>query len=155
MCIFVAVLAMIAAVVFIVIDPASKRVAERNAQRWTDVTLLMEGVQTDFAQTKGELTEDLQGIDADAQTVQVITNGAADIVCSSSCGAEQVAKTDCKVNFSQLANDGFIAAVPADPSAKNNGTDYYINYDEGVFTVGACGAEQEKNGSTPTIRLSQ
>jgi hypothetical protein len=154
-CTVLAIIVMIAAVVFVVIDPAAKKVAARNAQRWTDVTALMEGVQTAFTQTEGELTDDLEKIDTDAQTVQMIVDGNETVVCGTICGTEHVAGENCSVDLTGLVAKGFVAAVPHDPSVRDNGSGYYVNYNDGVFTVGACSAEEEKNGATPTVRISR
>ena len=154
-CILLAIIAMIAAVIFIVIDPAAKKAAVRNAQRWTDVALLMEGVQTVFTESHGELSGDLTGIDTDPTTVQMITSGTTQTSCGNICATETVAAYDCSVDFSAMAHDGYVAAVPMDPLSTDATSEYYMNYNDGVFTVGSCVAEEEKNGSTPTIRISR
>lgn len=154
-CIVLAVAAMVLAVIFIVIDPAAKQAAARNAQRWTDITLLMDGVQTAFTETHGELSGNLERIDTDSQTVQVIVNGSQGVTCGNICGTEILASKECAVDFSGFVNDGYIATVPLDPKATDRASHYYVNFNDGVFTVGACNAEQEKNGSTPTIRISR
>lgn len=155
-CILLSIVLIVAAVFFIVIDPASKQAAARNAQRWNDVALLMEGMQNAFAETHGELSGDLAPVDTDAATVQMIVNGDMGATCGNVCGVERIAQTDCTVNAAPLVANGYIAAVPGDPAADaGSGTGYYVNYDDGVFTVGACSAEQERNGATPNIRIAR
>jgi len=151
----VCILVVVAAVFFVVRDPASAVAKERNVQRWTDVSALLEGVHTALTQSHGQSVASLRLVDADPYTVQMIVSNATETVCATSCGEYQLSKVPCTVDFSALVNEGFIAAIPRDPLADQNGTGYVINEQDGVFTVAACTTEQEKDGTRPTIQLSR
>jgi prepilin-type N-terminal cleavage/methylation domain-containing protein len=152
--IVIAIIAIIAAVAFVAIDPAARFAEARNAQRWTDVSTLMEGVQKAFVDTEAALTNGLQSIDSATETVQVITDGSAGITCGGRCATEMIAASNCDADLSGLEG-AYIAAVPMDPSSSGANSQYYVNYNNGIFTVGACSPEEEKDGSTPTIRISR
>ncbi len=157
--IVIAVIAILAAVAFVAIDPASRFAEARNAQRWSDVSTLMEASQQAFVDLEGELTGDLGDVDSDGTTVQIVTDGSASLTCGSySCSGatESVVSANCEVDLSVMEGDYF-AAVPIDPSQADGSADsaYYINYDSGIFTIGACNPEEEKDGNTPTVRVSR
>lgn len=156
--IVIAIIAILAAVAFVAIDPAARFAEARNAQRWTDVSTVMEGVQQAFVDEEGDLSSStyLSDLDTDSASVQIITDGAASLTCGSyTCGTETVAGSSCEVDLSTMEGEYF-AAVPIDPSSSST-TDsmYYLNYDSGIFTVGACDPEEEKDGSTPTVQVSR
>lgn len=153
--IVIAVIAILAAVAFVAIDPAARFAEARNAERWSDVSTIMEAAQQSFVDLEGELSDDLSDIDSDDTTVQIVTDGAASLVCTSySCGSLTVASTSCEVDLSGMEGDYF-AEVPIDPSNTGADSAYYINYNSGIFTVGSCTPEAEKDGTTPTIRVSR
>lgn len=156
--IVIAIIAILAAVAFVAIDPAARFAEARNAQRWTDVSSVMEAVQQAFVDEEGTLSGStyLGDLDTTAGSVQIITDGAASLTCAShTCGSETVVSSNCEVDLSSMEGEYF-AAVPIDPSSTStSNSDYYINYDNGIFTVGACSPEEEKDGSTPTIQVSR
>ncbi len=153
--IVIAIIAILAAVAFVAIDPAARFAESRNDQRWTDVSLLMEGIQKAFRETNRERSGVLQSIDTDSESVQIITNGSGELPCDGVCGTETIRATACGADLSVLVEQGYLPHVPADPRASGLDSQYFINYDAGMFTVGACAPEQEKDGATPTIRVSR
>ena len=154
--IVIAVIAILAAVSFVAIDPASRFAEARNAQRWSDVSTIMEGVQQAFVDDEGDMSsgKKLASVNKVSTTVQVITSGTAD--CSSlTCSGQSLGVDAACADLSGLTGEYF-SEVPVDPSTgKTSDSQYYVDYNSGIFTIGSCDPEAEKDGSTPTIRVSR
>lgn len=152
--IVVAIIAIIAATIFVAIDPAKQLHAARNSTRWADVTSILEGVKKYQFEHDGALP----AIDSIPGSVQLIGSNIGG--CGAlSCGLHPVVGTACGVDLAGALRP-YMKKIPSDPST---GTDrnsrYYINKDEyGLISVGACDSEGEEAGGTgtpPDIELTR
>lgn len=147
------VIAVLATISFVAIDPASRFAQSRNTQRYTDVATLFESIHDAFIDEDGALAGDIADIDTDAGTIQMIV-GTGVLDCSTLTCGTLTPEVQC-VNLSGMEGVYF-AEVPVDPSTgAPEDTQYYVNYENGLFTVGACSPEEERNGNTPEIELSR
>ena len=150
--IVVAIIAIIAATIFVALDPGKRLHVSRNSRRWADVTAVIKAVKLYETDNTGLPTE----IDADASTVQMLGTGSA---CPpDSCTGVIFPASSCIISMTSTLST-YLKGIPLDPS---NGTDtntrYYINRNGGVLTVGACDSEGEGaggSGTGPTISVSQ
>lgn len=152
----VAIVIIILIIAFIAFDPFVTVRKSRNAERWTHVSTYMEAVQQFALDHKNNLAAPLDQLDDDAETVQYITTAPNAATCGGTCGEQVVSSTDCSVDISDLT-DEYLEETPRDPNSEVGSaeTGYYINVHNGVFTIGACHAEAERNGAVPDIRLSE
>jgi len=163
--IVIAVIAVLAGAIFVAIDPARRLHEARNAQRWSDVTTMLDAVVKYQADNSGthltaiaNMTADryvIIGTTEDDQTLCAEETSAAD-ACANGTGGGGT--TDC-IDLSDLGSN-YLATVPYDPlNGSAADTSYYIGKDSnGAITIGSCDEEGEDAGGTgtpPTIELTR
>jgi len=134
----IVIIGILAAVVFVALDPGRRFGESRDATRWSEVNSVLNGVLKYQVDNDGDLPTD---IDSASTTNQVLgTNGAG---CDSGCTDGGATEGDCADLTSELV-DTYLASIPQDPKTGSAGfTDYYINKTaSGRITVGACDPEQ-------------
>lgn len=157
--IVVAIIAIIAAAVFVAIDPARRLHAARNSTRWADVTAILEGVKKYQADNDGDLPSTSVGIDGDYSTYQLIggTPGSCD-----ACGSLTMTGSVTNCIITGLATDlrPYLTSIPIDPkTGDSDDSRYYINKDQyGIISVGSCDEEGEGGGGVgdvPTVEVTR
>jgi prepilin-type N-terminal cleavage/methylation domain-containing protein len=149
--IVIAIIAILAAAVFVAIDPARRMHEARNGMRNGDIYTILDGV--------GKYKTDNNG--AQYSVISNMTEGSYYELGTCSSGATcalQPVQPAC-VNLLGIGYK-YLATIPKDP---NIGTDaetkYYIMKDaSGVITVGACNAEgggSGGSGTPPVIKVSR
>jgi len=135
--IVIAIIAILAAVVFVALDPLTRFQDSRDASRWSDVTSVLDAVKVDQVDNGGAYVAAVTALVAGSY-YQIGTAGAA---CDGSCTAQAVGAV-C-ADLTALVTEGYLGAVPMDPSTGTAAeTDYYImRAATGVITVGACDEE--------------
>ena len=135
--IVIAVIAVLAAAVFVALNPAKRFADARNARRQTDVQNVLSAVKTDEVDNGGTYIAAVSGLTADLNYV-IVTNAAG---CNTGCTAV-VTQAAC-ANLQGLVTEGYLGSVPFDPSSGDaTFTDYYISRNtSGTITVGTCDAE--------------
>jgi type II secretory pathway pseudopilin PulG len=151
--IVIAIIAILAAAIFVAIDPARRLHESRNARRNSDIATILEGVKTYQADNDG----------AHYSTVAALTNGNYYTIGTCATGGN----TGCTAQTTQAAcvdlsaiGTGYLATVPMDPSTGAAAkTDYYMMKDaNGAVTVGACDTEgggAGGAGTAPVIKLAR
>ncbi|HEY4524162.1 MAG TPA: prepilin-type N-terminal cleavage/methylation domain-containing protein [Candidatus Paceibacterota bacterium] len=154
--IVIAIIAILAGVVFVSLDPLKRFQSARNAARWTDVTAVLSAIKVDQVDNGGSYLSAISGLTS-GQNYMISANntGAAAPVtgCNTNCSA--VAAVDRCVLLENgtvgLASEGYLSNVPISPDdpsvptawdAAHSG--YYVSRDDakqGAITVGACSAE--------------
>lgn len=141
--IVISIISILAAAVFVAVDPARRLHESRNAVRANDVVTILEAVKKYQTDNDGDHYSVIAGMTADDYYV-IGTNGTG---CSGVCGA-QITELSCK----DLSNIGatYLAVVPIDPlTGTEEKTDYYIKRgSNNEITVGACDPEKEGLGGT-------
>ena len=132
----VAILAILAGIVIVAVNPARQLAQANNGQRRADVQTILNAVYQYAIDNSGALPS---GIDAVTGSSQVM--GTAAIGCDTTCSAVTTvaACTDLSGNLTPT----YVVAIPSDPSSGSvANTDYYINRDaNNRVTVGACDSE--------------
>lgn len=148
--IVIAIIAILAGVVFVSLDPLTRFQDARNSARWTDATAILSAIKVDQVDNGGNY---LSGIDSITETGTVYAVGL---------GGNPADATDCTatsssrfVDLTELATQGYLARIPVSPegagatSWDDDITGYYlIKNGNGSLTVGACDAE---GGDTITV----
>ena len=142
--IVIAVIVILAAAVFVALNPAKRFADARNARRQTDVQNILNALKTDQVDNGGTYVASVAALAA-ASNYVIGTNAAG---CDSGCTA--VATQAACADLTALVTEGYLGSVPADPtSGAATFTDYYITRNaSGTITVGACDAE---NGSSIVV----
>lgn len=144
--IVIAVIAILAAAVFVALDPIKRFQEARDSQRWSDVTAAVGAVTVDQVDNGGTFVA----------SVAALTNnlfyviGTDAVGCNTTCTA-QVTQAAC-VDLTALVTEGYLGSVPSDPSTGTAAnTDYYLQKAaSGTISVGACDPE-----AAATISVTQ
>ncbi len=144
--IVIVILAILAAIIFVAVDPATRFGDARDARRRSEVVSILNAVLKYQVDNDGDLPT---GIDAVSASSQVL--GTAATGCDSTCTDGGTTLGAC-VDLTTPLVDTYLAAIPTDPdtgTAAN--TDYYINQTAGGrLLVGAC--DPENAGSISVTR---
>ena len=138
----IGIIAILAAIVIIAVNPGRQFQQARDAQRWSDVNALLNAIHQYAVDNNG----DIPGIDAVTGTVEIVGTGDA-AACPSTTCAGYTTVAGCLNLDSALAGavQTYLTAIPTDPSTGSAAkTDYYVNL-TGTrrVEVGACSPEVE------------
>lgn len=151
--IVIGIIAILAAIVFVAVDPARRLAEARNAERWSSVNATLNGILKYTVDNAGSLPAVVNAAAITAGEYHIIgTNGVTG--CDSGCTA-QTTQADC-VDLTSALVDQYLSSIPLDPSTGSAATTgYYVSRStNGRFTIGACDPE-DVGGSTPTISVSR
>lgn len=135
--IVIAVIAILAAAVFVALDPVQRFEESRDAKRWSDVENILNAVKVDQVDNGGSYVAAISALTAGSE-YQI---GTAASGCDSGCTA--VTTEAACVDLTALVTEGYLGSVPMDPSSGTaEETDYYlIRNAAGSVEVGACDPE--------------
>ncbi|MBI5413191.1 prepilin-type N-terminal cleavage/methylation domain-containing protein [Candidatus Peregrinibacteria bacterium] len=151
--IVIAIIAVLAAGVFVAIDPARRLHEARNSRRSTDVASILDALVKIQADNKGTHYSTVASATAGNFYVIGTSVNGCDVTCTA-----KTTQAGCLDLSAVPAN--YIASIPLDPSTGTAAnTDYYLSKSAtGNLTVGACDAEGEGaggSGTAPTIAVSR
>lgn len=137
--IVIAIIAILAAAVFVALDPLTRFQEARDSQRWSDLNNILSAVKVDQVDNDGAYSAAITALTADTE-YQI---GTAGVGCNDGCTA--VSTEAACVDLTSLVTDGYLGSVPMDASSGTAAeTDYYlIRSATGTITAGACDPEVE------------
>lgn len=163
--IVIAIIAILAAAIFVAIDPARRFNESRNSRRWSDITTILESVKKYQVDNGGTHYTTIDAI-TDDSFVRIGTTTNDDGLCAEEVSAAAVCSNavsgagtaDC-VDLSSIGAN-YLATVPTDPSAGTDAdTGYYLfKGASGEITVGSCNEEGTGAGgadAAPEIELTR
>ncbi len=135
--IVIAIIVVLAAAVFVALNPAKRFQDARDSRRSSDVNNIVAALKTDQVDNGGSYVASVAATTA-ALNYQI---GTAATGCDSGCTA--VATQAACVDLTALQTEGYLGSIPMDP---NGGTavetDYYLTRAaSGTVTVGSCDPE--------------
>ncbi|MEK7585057.1 MAG: prepilin-type N-terminal cleavage/methylation domain-containing protein [Patescibacteria group bacterium] len=156
--IVIAIIAILAGVVFVSLNPLKRFEDARNAARWTDVTALLSAIKVDQVDNGGQYLDGPAGFsvaDLAAGQTFMITNDPTTVPgsgCNTSCSVVTDADNCVSLdnNTVGLVSEGYLARIPVSPpglvtwdtGSLADKTGYYISRSGlGAITIGACDAE--------------
>ena len=144
--IVIAVIAILAAAVFVALDPVQRFQESRDSQRWSDISNVAAAITVDQVDNGGSYVASITSLTNDLYYV-IGTDGSG---CDSGCTA-QTTQAAC-VDLTALVTEGYLGSVPMDPSSGTAAkTDYYLSKRAaGTVEVGACDPE-----AASTISVTQ
>lgn len=156
--IVIAVIAILAGVVFVSLDPLSRFRDARDAARYTDVTAILSAIKVDQVDSRGSYAYGLRRFNSPAVPVVAgtnyqISNATTTTGCDTNCSA--VTAADECVNLQSLVDKGYLGKMPVNPNGSGSWdetrTGYYVSVNaNGSATVGSCDAE-----SASTIEVTR
>ena len=146
--IVIAIIAILAGVVFVSLDPLTRFQDARNSARWTDATAILSAIKVDQVDNGGGYLTAVDGLTPGTNYMI----GEATTGCNVSACSVVTASANC-VDLTEIATQGYLARVPVSPNGAgswdSNKTGYYLSKNtNGSLTVGACDAE---GGDTITV----
>lgn len=171
--IVMAIISILAAVVFVALDPLTRFRDSRDAARWTDVSALVSAIKIDQVDNGGEYLDTVKEptvanptIGMNAGEIYMIVDGTAPSDCAAgnaNCDVDVSSATHC-VNMADLVTQGYLGKVPVSPNGNGSWsgkdgtsagvsglTGYSIERSStGILTVRACEAE-----NAPEIKVSR
>lgn len=139
--IVIAIIAILAAAIFVAVDPARRLHEARNARRSTDIATILDAIKTYQADSKGDLPVKVEGMTA-GLFYQIGTDESS---CNIAC--QGATTEDGCVDLSGIGSS-YLARVPFDPKEGEAAvTGYGISKDSnGALTILGCYAEGEGPG---------
>lgn len=135
--IVIAIIAILAAVVFVALDPLTRFKEARDSTRWSDVTAILNAAKIHQIDNDGAYLTAIAGLtDGLYYTIGTCASGG-DTGCTA-----QTTQAAC-ADLTALVTGGYIGEIPMDPSTGAAAkTDYYIQkVATGILTVGTCDPE--------------
>lgn len=158
--IVIAVLAILATVVFVGLDPLSRFQDTRNSKRSTDTNQILSAIKLSQVDNKGLLIESIEG--GEVGVYYMIGNNTVD--CTTACVFPDVTTNESCIDLSGLVNGGpgdgkggYLPSVPIDPKSgtvANTGYYLYKNANK-TITVGACNEEEGSGETTPDLSATR
>ncbi|MEK7453095.1 MAG: prepilin-type N-terminal cleavage/methylation domain-containing protein [Patescibacteria group bacterium] len=150
--IVIAIIAILAAVVFVALDPLTRFQDARDSSRWNDATSLLSAVKIDQVDNGGSYLWAVSN--ATAGTNYMISNATTTSGCNLTCDATIANATDC-VNLQGFVNEGYVGSLPVSPNGAGTWSSIYTGYymtrsAVGTITIGAC--ESENSSSISVTR---
>ena len=146
--IVIAIIGILAAIIFVAVDPARRLSEARNAERWSSVNSILNGVLKHTVDSSGVLPSVLTAVDTGTYEIGTCVSG-------STCTATTTA-SGC-VDLASIIVPSYLSAMPQDPSDNEPAgeTGYYIyRAASGRLEVGSC-APETVGGSTPDVAVSR
>ncbi|MFH1253098.1 MAG: prepilin-type N-terminal cleavage/methylation domain-containing protein [Candidatus Uhrbacteria bacterium] len=142
--IVIAIIAVLAAVVFVALNPGQRFIDARDARRHTDVENVAAALKTYQVDNDGDYPATVAALTAGS----FYTIGTDATGCNTGCTA-QTTQAAC-ADLAALVTGGYLGSVPMDPSGGTAAkTDYYVSRNStGTVEVGACDPE---GGSAITV----
>lgn len=154
--IVIGLIAILAAIVFVALNPLGRFQDSRNAQRWADVNSILSAIKLYQVDNKGVDLSTIEGMDADVY--YQIGVGESTITCSN---PDIVLESSCQP-LEDLVNTGYLSSIPIDPLYEGTNavyeyeTHYFIKKDANNFiTIGACDEEKGTNSAPPVIEVTR
>lgn len=145
--IVIAIIAVLASVVFVALDPLKRFKDARDSTRWNDVTALLSAVKLDQVDNGGYYLDVIQ--DAPADEVYLITGVAdtpdCDLYATQYTCDATVSQGLC-MNLQPLVDEGYLGKMPVNPNGLGTWTSEYTGYyimkeQNGNILVGSCESE--------------
>ena len=130
----IAIIAILAVVVFVALNPAKRIADSKNSRRTTDVASILTAIQTSIVDNKGALPTGLTAGMAERQLGTAATGAA---VATGGCAVTNDAALNMATPLEKYLKD-----IPVDPDGSAAETGYSVVVDaNGIVTVRACLAE--------------
>ena len=143
--IVIAIIAIIAAAVFVALDPLTRFQDSRDSTRWSDTSNLLSAIKLDQVDNGGSYLTDITVLVA-GDTFMI---GDGDTGCNTGCLI--VSSSTACVDLGGLVTQGYLGSVPVSPNGEGtwsaSTTGYALTADAtGIITVQSCEAENTVGG---------
>ena len=155
--IIIAIIAILAAVVFVALDPLTRFQDTRDSRRWSDITSVLDAVKVDQVDNGGSYLSAIST--ATSTEVYMITSDGTVLGCDDNCdgtnpnnlnGPTVTSDTHC-IDLSGLITEGYLAEIAISPNGDYDWdastTGYTLSVSaQGAITIESCEAENTAKG---------
>ena len=133
----IVIIGILATIIFVAVDPATRFADARDARRKAEVVSILNAVLKYQVDNNGSVPSGLDAVPVSAQVLGTAASGC-DLTCTD--GGTTLAAC---LDLSSALVDAYLASIPLDPSTGTAAnTDYYINRTgNSRITVGSCDPE--------------
>ncbi len=141
--IVIAILGIIAAIVFVALNPGARFRDARNSRRWSDASAIMNAIKVDQVDNGGSYLADIASLENN--TVYMIGTDTTNCQTHTPC-ATNATSTDHCVDLTGLVTEGYLGSVPISPNGTGSWAAGYSGYtmqkeSTGIITINACESE--------------
>lgn len=144
--IVIAILGLLASIVFVALDPLTRFRDARDARRWSDIASLISAIKVQQIDNGGLYTITVSS--TATGEVYMITDGNVVSGCdnnNSYCDVDVTDDNSC-VNLKDLVTEGYLGGIPVSPNGEGTWTSSLTGYtlqrdDSGILTIRACESE--------------
>lgn len=142
----IAIIAILAAIIFVALDPLTRFQDTRDARRWSEVEEVLHAVKIDQIDNRGAYLAEIAALPSNETWMigtAVVNGAAASTSCNVGCAA--VASTTACVDLTGLATEGYLSATPISPNGAGTWsaelTGYTIERTGQFVKIEACDPE--------------
>jgi prepilin-type N-terminal cleavage/methylation domain-containing protein len=157
--IVIGILGIIAAVVFVALDPGTRFADARDSRRWTDISAIIDAIKVNQVDGDGAyITEIADNMTTGVNDIYMIGTAATGCVPAGVCDVTVAGDAFC-VDLTQLITDGHIGKIPVSPDNPDTAADVWDatlsgytlqKTDKGIIIVSSC--DSENTGSISITR---
>ena len=146
--IVVSIIAILASVVLVALDPLKRFRDSRDAKRWSDVRNISDALNLYQVDHNGKRLfgsyTDTSGSGVITGDEYMIVDATTTVKCNDGCAA--IASSNDCVNLNGLVTEGYLGEMPVSPPGNWNWSSPYTGYylvknSNGSYTIAACDAE--------------
>ena len=150
--IVIAIIAILASIVFVALNPLKRYQDTRDSRRWSDVENFANGLKIQQTDNIGFFGYSVET--ATVGTEYMISNATTTTGCNLACDVTIAATGDC-INLTYLVNEGYLGSMPVSPNGTGSWSGVYTGYyliknSNDSVTIGAC--ESENTTSISVVR---
>ena len=146
--IVIAIIAILAAMVFVALDPLKRFQDARGARRWSDVDAILSAAKIDQVDNGGTYLASIVTACANTANIYMIHSGVAPVDATAqnaNCTTNPTAVAD-SIDLSGLVTGGYLPIVPISPNGDGTWSGTLTGYtlqcsSTGALTVRACDTE--------------
>ncbi len=139
--IVVAIIVIIAGIIFVALNPLKRFQDSRDAKRVADVEAILSAIKTNQVDNGGTYINEIEAMDnGDVYMIGTNTSG-----CAQTCNTDVTSNTHC-VDLTSLADTGHFGSVPISPEGTGSWSGGVTGYtltkaSSGIITARACESE--------------
>ncbi|MBL7057964.1 prepilin-type N-terminal cleavage/methylation domain-containing protein [Patescibacteria group bacterium] len=145
----IAIIAILAATIFVALDPLTRFQDSRDSRRWSDANSILSAIKIDQIDNRGKYLDSIRAIPAASSSeVFMISNGAVMSGCASGnayCDTPVTDDDNC-VDLSGLVAEGYMPNLPVGPDGDGSWSASTTGFTlqkstQGYITIRACESE--------------
>lgn len=145
----IAIISILAATIFVALDPLTRFQDTRDSRRWSDANAILSAIKIDQIDNRGRYVASIKSISvASSSEVFMITDGNVTSGCDANnayCDTSVTDDDNC-VDLSGLVDEGYLADIAISPDGDGewsaSSTGYTLQKsNQGYITISACESE--------------